>query len=267
MLVRLRPIRARLLPHGWSDVVRQFLLFGAAYMLYRVVRGLADARTSAAFKNARELINVEHSLHFFVEPSIQAWASGSHLLMEVATWLYLNAQSTVLICALLYLYIVHNRSFYFVRNMLMVAMGLALIGYILFPTAPPRFLPEFGFFDSIADLTGIPGTSAPVNAIFNPYAAIPSMHVGFALMLGWPLARLARWRIVAAFWYLYPFVIAFVTIATANHFLADAILGALTAAISALIARRLGRLRPQAWCFTAAQPTAPAIAPAGIGTA
>ena len=265
MLVRLRLMRARLLPHGWPDIVRQFLLFGAAYMLYRVVRGLADARTTAAFKHARELINVERTLHFFVEPSIQVWASGSHLLMEVTTLLYLNAQSTVLIGVLLYLYIVHNRSFYFVRNMLMVAMAIALVGYILFPTAPPRFLPEFGFFDSVADLTGVPATSAPVNALFNPYAAIPSMHVGFALMLGWPLARLARWRIVAAFWYLYPFVIAFVTVATANHFLSDAILGALTAGISALVARRLGRLRPQAWCFVPRTAAAPAIAPAGIG--
>jgi PAP2 superfamily len=258
-------MRARLLPHGWSDIVRQFLLFGAAYMLYRFARGLADARTVTAFKNARELIHVEQGLHFFVEPSIQVWASGSHLLMEVATWLYLNAQSTVLIGVLVYLYVVHNRSFYFVRNMLMIAMAIALVGYILFPTAPPRFMPEWGFSDSIADLTGVPATSAPVNALFNPYAAIPSMHVGFALMLGWPLARLARWRIVAAFWYLYPFVIAFVTVATANHFLSDAILGAVTAGISALIARRLGRLRPQAWCFVPTQRAGPAIAPAGAG--
>jgi hypothetical protein len=268
MLVRLRQLRARILPHGWPDVVRQFLLFGAAYMLYRVARGLADARTVTAFANARRLISVERTLHLFVEPSIQVWASGSHLLMEVATWLYLNAQSTVLIGVLLYLYIIHNRSFYFVRNMLMIAMAIALVGYILFPTAPPRFMPEWGFSDSIADLTGVPATSAPVNALFNPYAAIPSMHVGFALMLGWPLARLARWRIVAAFWYLYPFVIAFVTIATANHFLSDAILGALTAGISAVIARRLGRLRPEDWGFVGRTPVAPAIAatPVGVST-
>jgi hypothetical protein len=268
MPVRLRPIRARLLPHGWSDIVRQFLLFGAAYMLYRFARGLADARTVVAFKNARTLISVEQALHLFVEPSIQVWASGSHLLMEVATWLYLNAQSTVLIGVLVYLYIVHNRSFYFVRNMLMIGMAIALVGYILFPTAPPRFLPEWGFSDSVANLTGVPATSAPVNALFNPYAAIPSMHVAFALMLGWPLARLARWRLVAAFWYLYPFVIAFVTIATANHFVSDAILGAVTAGISAFVARRLGRLRPQAWRFVGRPRAAPAIAatPVGVST-
>ena len=251
MLIRPASIRARVLPHGWLDIVRQLLLFGGAYALYRIVRGMADGRTAAAFHHARELIAVERALHFFVEPSVQAWAEGSHLLMEASTWLYLTAQSSVLIGVLLYLYMFHNRSFYFVRNMLMVAMAVALVAYVAFPTAPPRFLPEWGFFDSVADQTGVPETSGSVNWLFNPYAAIPSMHVAFALMLGWPLARLARRRPVRVFWLCYPFVIAFVTVATANHFLADAILGALTAGLSAFVAAWLGRLRPQAWNFSA----------------
>ncbi len=251
MLIRPASLRARVLPHGWLDVVRQLLLFGGAYMLYRLVRGLADSRTVVAFQHARELIGTERALHFFVEPSVQAWAEGSQLLMEVATWIYINAQTSVLVGALLYLYMFHNRSFYFVRNMLMVSMAVALVGYIAFPMAPPRLLPEWGFFDSVADFTGVPATASSVNALFNPYAAIPAMHVAFALMLGWPLARLTRRRAVRAFWLCYPFVIAFVTVATANHFLADAILGALTAGFSAFVARRLGRLRPQAWRFGA----------------
>ncbi|MEA2194564.1 MAG: hypothetical protein QOG42_998 [Solirubrobacteraceae bacterium] len=249
MLIRPGSLRARVLPHGWLDIVRQLVLFGGAYMLYRLVRGLADSRTTVAFQHARELISTERALHFFVEPSIQAWAQGSHLLMEAANGLYITAQSSVLIGALLYLYMFHNRSFYFVRNMVMVSMAVALVGYIVFPTAPPRFLPEWGFFDSVADFTGVPATTASVNALFNPYAAIPSMHVAFALMLGWPLARLARHRAVRAFWLCYPFIITFVTVATANHFLADAILGALTAAFSAYVAAGLGRLRPQSWNF------------------
>ncbi|MGI8803561.1 MAG: phosphatase PAP2 family protein [Solirubrobacteraceae bacterium] len=249
MTIRPGSLRARVLPHGWLDLLRQLLLFGGAYMLYRLVRGLADSRTTVAFQHARELINVERALHFFVEPSVQAWAAGSHLLMEASTWLYITAQSSVLVGVLLYLYMFHNRSFYFVRNMLMVAMGVALVGYVAFPTAPPRFLPEWGFFDSVADFTGVPATTASVNALFNPYAAIPSMHVAFALMLGWPLARLVRHRAVRVFWLCYPFVITFVTVATANHFLADALLGAVAAGFSAFVAARLGRLRPQAWNF------------------
>ena len=149
----------------------------------------------------------------------------------------------------MFLYLFHNRSFYFVRNMFMVAMVIALVGYVAFPTAPPRLMPEWGFFDSIAAFTGLPAKSGPVNAFFNHYAAVPSMHVAFALMISVPLARLVRWRVAKVFWALYPLLITFVIVATANHFLADAILGAMTAGLSAYAARWLARTRPEVWRF------------------
>ncbi len=72
-------------------------------------------------------------------------------------------------------------------------------------------------------------SSASLNALTNLYAAVPSMHVAFALMIGWTLARLVRWRVVRVLWMLYPFLMAFVIVVTANHFIIDAFLGALTA--------------------------------------
>ena len=62
--------------------------------------------------------------------------------------------------ALVYIYLRHNSSFYFVRNMFMVAMGIALVGYMLFPTAPPRFFPEWGFIDTVANFTGVATTAS-----------------------------------------------------------------------------------------------------------
>jgi PAP2 superfamily len=259
MVARLRLMQARVLPHGWQDVVRQLLLFGAAYLGYNLVRGLVESRASAAFQHARDLIQVERTLHVFVEPSVQAWASGSHALMDFSTWLYLNAQTSVTLAALIYLYVRHNGSFYFVRNMFAIAMAIALVGYAVFPTAPPRFLPEWGFIDSVSDLTGmhVSNASASMTALFNPYAAVPSMHVAFALMIGWPLASLSRTRVAGVLWRLYPLLIAFVIVATANHFVLDALLGALTAGMSAVGARRLARIKPAAWRFSPA--------PAGAG--
>jgi hypothetical protein len=247
--LRLRALRARLLPNGWLDVVRQLALFGAAYLCYSVVRGLAEVDTTVAFEHTRDVIQLERALHIFVEPSIQAWAMGSHALIDIAGWLYVNAQSTVTIAALIYIYLRHNRSFYFVRNMLMIAMVIALVGYAVFPTAPPRFMPEWGFVDTVASLTGthVGHETASMSALFNPYAAVPSMHVAFAVMIGWRLAGLVKLRIAKLAWALYPFLIAFVIIATANHFIFDALLGALSAGISALAAQRLARLRPGAW--------------------
>ncbi len=258
MVARLSLLQARILPQGWLDVLRQVALFGAAYLGYGLVRGLVSGSATAAFDHAREVIQAERTLHLFVEPSIQAWASSSHVLMDVSSWLYVNAQTTVTVGALIYLYLCHNRSFYFVRNVLMISMAIALVAYAVFPTAPPRFMPEWGFVDSVSDFTGVhvSHTSATMSALFNPYAAVPSMHVAFALSIGWPLARLVRWRALRVLWFLYPFLVAFVIVATANHFIVDALLGALTAAVSAYGARWLARARPAVWRFSPARASA-----------
>jgi hypothetical protein len=252
MVARARLLQARVLPKGWLDVLRQISLFAAVYIVYSLARGLVEGRATAAFQHARELISLERTLHLFVEPSVQAWASGSHLVMVVASWLYVNGQTSITIGGLLYLYLRHNRSFYFVRNMFLIAMAIALVGYTVFPTAPPRFMPEWGFIDSVSDLTGVhvSHSSGAMSALINPYAAVPSMHVAFALMIGWPLARLARHPLVRALWLLYPFLMAFVIVVTANHFIVDALLGALTAGASAYGASWLARTRPAVWRFS-----------------
>jgi membrane-associated phospholipid phosphatase len=256
MVARARLLQARVLPHGWLDVLRQVSLFGSAYLAYGLVRGLVEHNANVAFAHAADLISLERTLHVFVEPSVQAWASGSHAVMLGASWLYVNAQTSVTIGALLYLYLRHNRNFYFVRNMFMIAMAIALVGYMVFPTAPPRFMPEWGFIDSVSDFTGVrvSHASASASALFNPYAAVPSMHVAFALMIGWPLARLSRRRVVSILWMFYPLLMAFVIVVTANHFILDALLGALTAGTSAYGASWLARARPAVWRFSTVSP-------------
>jgi hypothetical protein len=256
MAARVSSLQAHLLPHGWLDALRQVSLFGLAYFAYRVVRGFAEGSANAAFAHARDLISLERGLHLFVEPSIQAWASGSHFVIVLASWLYVNAQGSVTIAALLYLYMRRNSSFYFVRNMFMIAMAIALVGYLVFPTAPPRFLPEWGFTDTVTDLTPVHNveSSSLATALFNPYAAVPSMHVAFALMIGWPLGRLTRRRIVRVLWMLYPLLMTFVIVVTANHFIVDALLGAMTAGASAYGASWLARARPTVWRFSTVSP-------------
>jgi membrane-associated phospholipid phosphatase len=252
LTARARSLYARLLPHGALDVFRQVLLFAIAYYGYRLVRGWIDAPHGAAqaFQNGRNLIHLEQSLGFFVEPSVQAWAETKPAVIDFASWTYLNAQSSVTVGALVFLYLVHNKNFYFVRNMFVVAMGIALVGYALVPTAPPRFFPEWGFVDAVADFTGVNHDSVAVNELFNPYAAIPSMHVCFALMIGVPLARLSKHRITRIAWALYPLLVVFVIVATGNHFISDAILGAVTAGLAACAATWLARARPRVWAFT-----------------
>jgi len=256
MPARVRVLQARVLPRGWLDALRQVSLFVGAFLAYRLVRGLVEGEANQAFAHARDLISLERGLHVFVEPSIQTWASGSHAVIVACSWVYLNAQTTVTFGALLYVYLRHNRSFYFVRNMFLIAMAIALVGYAVFPTAPPRFFPEWGFIDTVSDLTGmhVNHSSGSMSAMVNMYAAVPSMHVAFALMTGWTLARLVKPRVVRVLWILYPFLMTFVIVVTANHFIFDALLGALTAGLSAYGARWLARTRPHAWRFSDISP-------------
>jgi hypothetical protein len=251
MSLRGRTIHAPRLPHGPLDLVRQVLLFTAALELYRLTRGLVNhpEEATAAFNHARDLIGIEQGLRIFVEPSIQAFTATQGWLLDGMSWMYINAQTTITLTALAWLYLFRNASFYFVRNMFLFAFCLALVGYGLFPTAPPRFLPEWGFFDAVSDFTGVSQDSVTVDALFNPYAAVPSMHVGFAVMISIPLAQLVRPRPLKVFWSVYPLLVVWVIVATANHFILDAVFGAITAGLGAIAAVAMARFRPDVWMF------------------
>ena len=169
----------------------------------------------------------------------------------------MNTHFVITTAFLIWLYLFRNDSYYFVRNMFMVAMGLALVGYTLFPTAPPRLLPELGFVDTITDFAQVNHDSALVKVFVNPYAAVPSMHIAFALLISVPAFRISRHAVSKAFWAAYPMLVLFVVVVTANHFWLDAAAGALVAGVSALVAARvLARVRPGAWSWRTAPRTA-----------
>ena len=253
----------KLLPRGAADLLWQIVLFCGAYWLYRLVRGQVFDQSAAAFDHARDIVSLERSVHVFVEPSLQHWAIRTRFLDDVGSWMYLNTHFIVTTCTLAFIYLFRNEHYYFVRNMFMVAMGLALVGYVVYPTAPPRMLPELGFADSVSDFTGV-SSDSNVNALFNPYAAVPSMHVGFALMLAVPMIRMARHRWAKALWAIYAPVVTAVVVLTANHWIFDAATGALVAAVAAVAAQTVfARARPRAWAWAPDQAGLPAPARAG----
>jgi PAP2 superfamily protein len=242
-------VRSRFLPNGLSDLIKQIACFWGAYVAYRLVRGVVVDRPEAAFEHARALISVERSLGLFHEAAISAWASGSELLEHLLSWSYLYTHFIVTTAVLAWTYLFRNPSYYFVRNMFLVAMALALLGYLAYPTAPPRFFPEFGFGDPVAEVTGVPPSASGL--LVNPYAAIPSMHVAFALLVAGPMVGgLVRKRWARALWAAYPVYVTFVVIATANHWWADAGAGVLVAVVSTVAARALAAARPQQWALS-----------------
>ena len=240
-----RPPRLRWLPKGGSDALVQLSLFVVADILYETVRGIAESNPAVAFSNARTIVDLEQSTGLFFEQGLQAWAMGQRVLIDMANFMYVNSHFVMTTGALVWLYLRHNDRFYFVRNMFMVAMGLALVGYVLMPTAPPRFFPELGFVDTIAYYVNVKHDSGLVALFFNPYAAVPSMHVAFALMVSVPALLVVRNRVAKVLWGVYPLLVTFVVLVTGNHWFMDAVAGAFVAGMSALVAKHvLSRVWP-----------------------
>ena len=182
----------------------QLSLFVAADILYETVRGIAESNAATAFNNARAIVELEQSTGLFFEQGLQTWAMGQRALIDFANFMYVNSHFVITTSVLVWLYLRHNDRFYFVRNMFMIAMGLALIGYMLMPTAPPRFFPELGFVDSIAYYVNVKHDSGLVALFFNPYAAVPSMHVAFSLMIAIPTMLIVRNWLAKVLWALSP---------------------------------------------------------------
>ena len=167
------------------------------------------------------MIDFERSTHTFFEPSLQAFFLPAHWLIDLANQIYLNAQFSIALGFLVWLYLFRNESYYFVRNMFVVSMGLALVGYTLYPTAPPRMFPEHGFVDTITDFSNVNHDSSLAKIFINPYAAVPSMHCAFALMIGATGVMVCRNGVAKAFWAAWPLLIAWVVIVTGNHYWVD----------------------------------------------
>lgn len=228
--------------------MRQVGLFVLADLCYETVRGVAEGNANAAFANGRAVIDFERSTGTFFEQGFQNWILQYGWIVDVANFAYMNSHFVVTTVFMIWLYLYRNDHFYFVRNMFMVAMGLALVGYTLLPTAPPRFFEELGFVDTL-DQVSLNHDSALVQMFVNPYAAIPSMHCAFSLMIGVSGALVTRHAISRILWCAYPAFVFFVVVVTGNHFWVDGAIGWMVAGLAAFGAVQLARVRPAAWSW------------------
>ncbi|HEY7266747.1 MAG TPA: phosphatase PAP2 family protein [Solirubrobacterales bacterium] len=253
---RVRALVAAALPRGPLDLAIQLAVLAAAYWAWRHGRGAVDGSMGLSFSHARDLVSAESSLGLLFEPHVQHWAVGAGWPAEVARWGYANLHFKGSCLMLAILYFGYRGTFGFVRNAVIAAMAISLIGYALFPTAPPRFLPELGLDPSSSVTGNNPLLSNPGDPLFNPFAAVPSMHVGMSVILAWSLALLVRPRPLKALLFAYPLLMTYVVIASGNHFWLDAVLGLLTAALSVGVAMLLARLNSD-WSFGSATRSAP----------
>jgi hypothetical protein len=125
---------------------------------------------------------------------------------------------------------------------MIAATGIALVFYVTFPVAPPR-LAGLGFVDTVSHSAKVNLSSDVLGSLYNPFAAVPSLHFGYALLVGVTLAAVARRRWVRLVGWSYPAVMLLVIVATGNHFFFDAAAGALTIGVGYLLATWLAASR------------------------
>jgi hypothetical protein len=200
------------------------------YGLYEVVRGQGHATLGVAREHTDGIVALERHLHLFGERTIQQaahWVPGLPTLLGIA-YIALHFLGTA--AFLIWLHRTHPERFPLVRNTLIAATGLALSIYLLYPVAPPR-LAGLGFVDSVTHNAKVNLSSDLLGSLYNPFAAVPSLHFGYALLVGVTVALLAKGRVARVVGWSYPAVMLLVIVATGNHFFFDAAGGALAIGI------------------------------------
>lgn len=214
----------------------------ALYAVYEIVRGFGSTSLPLARAHTDEIVGLERSLHLFVEQSVQNASHAVPGLPPLLGFLYLALHLIGTAVALVWVYRRHPERFAFVRTAIVVATGISLVIYVLYPAAPPR-LAGLGFADTVSHSTGLNLSSDLLGSLYNPFAAVPSLHFGYALLIGMAIATYAdrRWARIAGA--LYPALMLFIIVATGNHFLFDAAAGGIVVLASWAIARRLVETR------------------------
>src|SRR5881227_2202664 len=225
----------RHLPRGYADLARQVLIWFGFLLAYQIARGVADRDPTRAFANGWRVIDLEERLAGLGELTLQGWTQSSHFLAELVSWTYWNSEFTVIGLTLLWVYLRRNHAFTRFRNTILLANVLGLIGYVLLPTAPPRFFTSIGFTDTLGQLGGLNHGSGLVQLAANPYAAMPSLHAADALIVGVILDSVVRNRVGKVLWLVWPLWVSFAVMATGNHFWLDVVAGVVLGSVALAI--------------------------------
>jgi uncharacterized membrane protein YgdD (TMEM256/DUF423 family) len=218
--------------------LREIAGLTALYGVYEIVRGAGGENVQAAMRHTADIVALEKAIGVYVEHGVQQTVEAIPMAPALLGLAYVLLHFVGTAVLLVWMHRRHPDRFPIVRTTFVVATALALVGYVLFPAAPPR-LADLGFSDTVTSATGLDLSSDLLGALYNPFAAVPSLHFGYALIVGAVLATVARRRWVQVVGVLYPGAMLFIIVGTGNHFIVDAALGGLVVVAGWLMARVL----------------------------
>jgi hypothetical protein len=211
---------------AWKDGA-EILLLAGTLPLYYLVRGITNNSTQIdqAVDRGIDIVRLEQSMGIFWEVQLQSWILSYGWLVSFLNAFYLYGHLPVIGTLAVWMYFWHKPQYLLMRNAFLLSGAIALIFYVNWPVAPPRLLPsDFGFVDTILNQynTGRPGTPS---WFVNDYAAFPSMHIGWNLLVGIAIWLATRNIVMRAFAVLMPLMMAAVIVLTANHYFIDVAAG------------------------------------------
>jgi hypothetical protein len=208
-----------------ASLLLEIFIVATLLFIYKAARLLAEGDVSVAVHHARQVIDFERALGVFNEENVQSVALKSTAVIKFLNNYYLWAHFTVTIAMLVWLYVKKPLGYIAVRRVLVVVTALGLIGHALYPLAPPRLVNGFGFVDTAAIFgPNSYGAKGTYGNLANQFAAMPSLHFAWAVVVAWGVIKFAssRWRYLSI---MHPVLTLLAIVLTANHYWTDAAVG------------------------------------------
>jgi hypothetical protein len=221
----------------------QLGIFLLAYLLYSAARFVTIGDLGVAQANADWIMDLERHLDVGVEATVQQALTGTWVLW-LLNHLYLAAQLVVLPGSLIFLYRRSRPLYERLRNTILATWVLSIPIYAAFPVAPPR-LADSGLVDTITAQTGLSLDSSLTTSFYNELAAVPSLHVGFAVVVGIVVAAAVRNPALKLVAWLWGPAIGLAVVATGNHYVFDIAAGVLAAALGYALGAAVARAKPR----------------------
>ena len=216
-----------------------------AFLFYFLVRGSVVQRDAEALRNAVNIIDLERTLGFFWEPALNEAVLNYGALIQLFNAIYFWLDFPLIVAIALWLYFFGRRHQYtVVRDSLLASGAIALIVYHLFPVTPPRLMPAeygFAFVDTLERYSNLSYQAQSMQPFVNPYAAVPSLHYGWAVLVGGVLIWSTQNVWLRALGVFMPIGQLSAIIFTANHYILDAMAGLVVALLGLLVAMALQR--------------------------
>lgn len=240
----LRLLASRLSASVRGGLLREILLVTAAILAYFGIRNLTVGSREDALANAEQILEAEDALGIAWESSIQAAIVDWDALVTLANWVYIWGHWPVILAAATALYLVRPGSYFLLRNALFVSGAIGFLFFALVPVAPPRLL-DLGLVDTVTEQSNAYRALQPPG-LTNQYAAFPSLHLGWNLVVGVVLLVTTTHLAVRAFAVASPIAMGLAVVATANHFVLDVVAGVVVVLVGLTVAWEIERRRAAA---------------------